>query len=91
MNNMERIIFGNELAFGLDVNGAAFGNFSCWVNEARDFELPPCAAPTGSFLSGSGTIEAVQLARCADGLDRSIDTSGPVTKFSKPMIFMKLL
>ena len=37
--------------------------FNYWVNEAWDFDaLPPSyAAPTGTFASGAGTVEAVQL------------------------------
>jgi hypothetical protein len=37
------------------------GNFNYWVNVAWDFDLLSYAAPTGTFVSGTGTVEAVQL------------------------------
>ena len=35
--------------------------FNYWVNEAWDFNALSYTAPTGSFASGAGTVEAVQL------------------------------
>ena len=35
--------------------------FNYWVNEAWDFNALSYAAPTGTFASGAGTVEAVQL------------------------------
>jgi hypothetical protein len=37
------------------------GNFNYWVNVAWNFDTLSYAAPTGTFTSGSGTVEAVQL------------------------------
>ena len=37
------------------------GNFNYWVNVAWDFNALSYAAPTGTFASGAGTVEAVQL------------------------------
>jgi hypothetical protein len=35
--------------------------FNYWVNEAWDFDALSYTAPTGTFASGAGTVEAVQL------------------------------
>ena len=37
------------------------GNFNFWVNEAWDFDALSYAAPTDTFASGTGKVEAVQL------------------------------
>jgi len=37
------------------------GDFNYWVNVAWDFNALSYAAPTGTFASGTGTVEAVQL------------------------------
>jgi hypothetical protein len=37
------------------------GNFNYWVNVAWDFDALSYTAPTGTFASGAGTVEAVQL------------------------------
>jgi hypothetical protein len=37
------------------------GDFNYWVNVAWDFDLLSYAAPTGTFASGTGTVDAVQL------------------------------
>jgi hypothetical protein len=37
------------------------GDFNYWVNAAWDFDSLSYAAPTGTFTSGTGTVEAVQL------------------------------
>ena len=47
--------------------------FNYWVNETWDFNSLSYAAPTGSFESGSGTVEAVQLG-VPNGLDGDTGT-----------------
>jgi hypothetical protein len=37
------------------------GNFNFWVNEVWDFDALSYAAPTDTFASGTGKVEAVQL------------------------------
>ena len=47
--------------------------FNYWVNETWDFNSLSYTAPTGSFTSGSGTVEAVQLG-VPNGLDGDTGT-----------------
>jgi hypothetical protein len=47
--------------------------FNYWVNETWDFNSLSYTAPTGSFASGSGTVEAVQLG-APNGLDGDTGT-----------------
>jgi hypothetical protein len=48
----------NLIEFEYDSDGSTF---NYWVNEDWDFNALSYAAPTGSFASGSGTVDSVRL------------------------------